>query len=167
MAQFNIIPLAEKPELVDCCAAWSYGEWGSQVATRSLMQVYEDYKTSIQGDALPVTWVALTDEGKPVGMARLKKNDHIEREDLKPWLGSLFVHPRYRGQGLSDKLCTHVETAARDTYGFDRIYLFTGTAEELYKKRGYERIGTVTDRSGFHKNGEPLMMKMLDGENHV
>lgn len=162
MPDFTIIPLSQRPELVDCCAAWSYGEWGTQVPTRNLMRVYEDYKSSIQGEMLPITWIALTDNNKPAGMARLKKNDHIEREDLTPWLGSLYIHPRYRGQGLGDKLCSHVEDAAKNKYGYDCIYLFTGTAEKFYAKRGYKKIGTVEDRSGFHKDGEPLMMKTLD-----
>lgn len=166
MVAFNIIPLAEKPELVDCCVAWSYGEWGSQISSRTLLQVHEDYRNSIDGQVLPVTWMALV-EGKPAGMIRLKKRDHIEREDLKPWLSSLYVHPRYRGAGLSNALCDTVEDAAKNIYGYDRIYLFTGGAAGLYEKRGYKHIGTVEDRSGFHKNGEPLMMKMLDGESHV
>ena len=161
MAAFKIIPLIEKPEFLDSCVAWSYAEWGSQVPTRTLLQVHQDYQASIVDDSLPVTWIALTDDGKPAGMVRLKKRDHIEREDLKPWLSSLYVHPRYRGLGLSDMLCDHAENAAKHTYGYDKIYLFTGMAEELYAKRGYTRIGTVEDRSGFYKDGEPLMMKNL------
>ena len=157
MTDFTIIPLADKPELVDCCAAWSYGEWGSQV--------YEDYKKSIDGEALPVTWMALSDD-KPAGMVRLKKNDHIEREDLKPWLSSLYVHPKYRGRGLGDLLCQHVEDAAKDTYGYEELYLFTGGAEKLYAKRGYKHIGTVEDRSGSNKD-KTLMVKTLNGGKHV
>ncbi len=159
MVAFNIIPLVEKPELVDACAAWSYAEWGSQLSTRTLQQVHEDYKASIQGDTLPVTWMALSEDGKPAGMVRLKKNDHIEREDLKPWLSSLYVHPRYRGEGLSEQLCDCAEDAAQHIYGYDKIYLFTGTAEELYERRGYKKIGTVEDLSGYYKNGKSLMMK--------
>jgi len=161
MTDFTIIPLTQRPELVDCCAAWSYGEWGCQIATRNLMQVYTDYQASIKDEMLPMTWMALCGD-KPAGMIRLKKNDHIEREDLTPWLSSLYVHPRYRGQGLAEKLCQHVEDAAKNIYGYEEIYLFTGTAEKLYAKRGFKRIGTVQDRSGFHKDGEPLMMKKLD-----
>ncbi len=160
MADFSIIPLTEKTELVDACVAWSYGEWGSQVPTRNLMKVYEDYVESIKDEMLPMTWIAMVGE-QPVGMARLKKNDHIEREDLKPWFSSLYVHPRYRGQGIAQALCAHVEKYAKEVYGYEEIYLFTGTAEKMYEKLGYEKIGTVTDRSGFHKDGEPLMRKKL------
>ncbi|PZQ46732.1 MAG: hypothetical protein DI551_04575 [Micavibrio aeruginosavorus] len=158
MAEFSIMPLAEKPELVDCCAAWSYGEWGSQLSTRTLSKVYDDYKASINGDTLPVTWIALC-ESKPAGMVRLKKNDHFEREDLKPWLSSLYVHPRFRGKGLSEQLCDCAEDAAEHVYGYEQIYLFTATAEELYERRGYKRIGNVIDPSGYYKDGKTLMMK--------
>ena len=160
MADFTIIPLTEKTELVDACAAWSYGEWGSQVPTRNLMKVYEDYVESIKDEMLPMTWIAVVGD-QPVGMARLKKNDHIEREDLTPWFSSLYVHPRYRGMGIAQALCAHVEKQAKDVYGYEEIYLFTGTGDKMYEKLGYVKIGTVTDRSGFHKDGEPLMSKKL------
>ena len=159
MSGYSIIPLSEKPELAEACAAWSYGEWGSQVPTRNLLQVLEDYKATASGVDLPVTWLAMF-EDKPVGMVRLKKIDHIDREDLKPWLGSLYVHPLHRGKGLGEKLCTVVHKTAKDVYGFDKIYLFTGTAAGLYRKLGYKDIGVVSDRSGL-KDGKNLMMKEL------
>ncbi len=161
MVDFSIIPLSERPEFLDACVAWSYGEWGSQVPTRDLLHVRQTYEASIDQQSLPITWVAITSEGKPAGMIRLKEIDHIEREELRPWLSSLYVHPRYRGQGIAEALCGHVHTIARDIYGYDRIYLFTGMAEGFYKKLGYERIGMVEDRSGFFTEGEPLMMKTL------
>jgi GNAT superfamily N-acetyltransferase len=161
MGECSIIPLAERPKLVDCCVAWSFGEWGSQIETRTILQVHDDYVRSINGDVLPVTWMALWDD-KPAGMIRLKKHCHIEREDLGPWLSSLYVHPRYRERGIAEKLCRHVEMAAKNVYGYEELYLYTGIAEKFYEKLGYKKIGTVQDRSGFHKNGEPLMMKRLD-----
>ena len=163
MADFTIIPLAERPELVDSCAAWSYGEWGSQIPTRSLMKVYEDYKASIRGDSLPMTWVAVNETGRPIGMVRLKKNDPIEREDLSPWLSSLYVHHRYRGKGLARQICAYIEGVAKNTYGFDTLYLSTGSGQKLCEKLGFEKIDTVPDRTGFHKAGRAVMMKKLTG----
>ena len=160
MTAFTITPLAEKPELVDCCAAWSYGEWGTQIETRNLMTVYEDYRSSIDGDNLPLTWIALAGT-KPAGMIRFKANDPAaNREDLTPWLSSLYVHPRYRQQGLAALLCEHVEVVAKKR-GFDKIHLFTGSAEKMYEKMGYKTIDNVPDPSGYDKNGKAVMMKAL------
>jgi GNAT superfamily N-acetyltransferase len=159
MSDIRIIPLAERPEFADACAAWSYAEWGSQVETRRLSEVHESYKASADDNALPVTWVAVVD-GKPAGMIRLKKIDHIEREDLTPWLSGLYVHPHYRGMGLGEALCNRVHKEAKETYGFDKIYLFTGDAAGLYRKLGYKDIGSVPGRAdpSVTKN---LMMKEL------
>ena len=48
-------------------------------------------------DQMPLTFVAIR-QGKAIGMASLRENDGI-RLDLVPWLGSLVVHPDYRGAG--------------------------------------------------------------------
>jgi predicted N-acetyltransferase YhbS len=162
----DIVPLASEPEFLDACVAWSYAEWGSQVPTRNLMKVREDYMANIGNTAPPLTWVAVCD-GKPAGMIRLKEIDHIEREDLKPWLSSLYVHPRYRGREIARQLCAHVHQTARETFFYGRIYLFTGSAQAFYEKLGYKRIGTVQDRSGFYTDGQALMMKTLGEDAHV
>src|SRR5437762_2901606 len=47
-------------------------------------------------DNMPMAFVAVYEE-QPIGMICLRENDGI-RDGTSPWLGSLVVHPHYRGQ---------------------------------------------------------------------
>ena len=161
MPDFNIIPLGQRPELADVCAAWSFGQWGCQIRQKTLERVVEGYRETCKDESKPpVTWICLADE-KPTGMIRLKMDDHPDHPELFPWLASLFVHPWYRKKGIASMLCRHVEKEAEHKYNFDKLYLFTPDAESLYERLGWKKIGTVRDPAGHRKDGEPLMMKML------
>ena len=94
-------------------------------------------------------------------MIRLKKDDHPDRPDLSPWLGTLYVHSFHRKQGLAACLCRWVEDRARNDYGFRQIYLFTHNAEKFYERLGWARIGDVRDPMGLGPP-EALMMKVLN-----
>ncbi len=157
----KIVPLSECPEFAETCAAWSFGEWSSQVKGRKISDSLLRYQETSQGNTntLPITWVAVVDD-RPAGMISLKENDHEDHQDLTPWLASLFVHSDYRGQDIARKLCTHVIEQAKDS-GWDKIYLFTHSAPKLYEKFGFKNIGTVRDTSGRNAQGELLMCKNL------
>lgn len=163
MAQpaFKIIPLKDMPQFADACAAWSYGEWSSQVSGRRLDSVIDRYRRTAQNDnQLPMTWVAVSDN-RPAGMISLKNEDHPVRTDLYPWLASVFVHPEYRGRGLARALIETATAQARDVFNVTKIYLFTHTAPDLYEKCGFNRIGIVADPAGIRPEGDILMMKEL------
>jgi GNAT superfamily N-acetyltransferase len=160
MLDFTIIPLSERPELADICAAWSFSEWGCQIEGRTLEATMRGYRESLQGNGLPISWIAFCDR-RPAGAIRLKKDDHPDRTDLNPWLGSLFVHPLFRKRGIAKALCLHLEDKAKNKYGFKKLYLFTPDAETLYEKIGWRRIGKIKDPMGLHKEEEVLMEKTL------
>jgi GNAT superfamily N-acetyltransferase len=77
-------------------------------------------------------------DGIPVGCASFKRYDETTAEVKR-----VFLHPEYRGQGLSKHLMNALEEKAlRD--GFSRLILETGDllveATGLYKKIGFEII---------------------------
>jgi amino-acid N-acetyltransferase len=53
-------------------------------------------------------------------------------------LRSLVVSNERRGLGAGSALVSHAEQAARDA-GVTSLYLLTTTAEEFFRKRGYQR----------------------------
>jgi N-acetylglutamate synthase-like GNAT family acetyltransferase len=157
-AAIEIVNLQAVPHLADTCAAWSFGEWGCLFGTRTLEDVITRYRGSARAaNALPMTFIALVN-GKPAGMASLKADDHPDCTDLTPWLASVYVHPMFRGQGLSAPLLDAVEQAARDK-GFKEYYLFTGTAEALYAKSGWQTVKRVRDPSGLSAGLADTLMK--------
>jgi len=109
---------------------------------------------------LPATWIAAAN-GRPAGMASLKSQDHEDITDLTPWFASLYVHPHYRGAGIGGALLDHVESEAKNRFGFDQIYLFTSKAADFYESRGWSVLRAVRDPMGIMEDGDVLMYKEL------
>lgn len=60
-------------------------------------------------------------------------------ENYSPWVALMFTEPKVRGNGLGAKLLNKIELEAKNK-GFSKIYLFTHTAESLYKRKGWHEI---------------------------
>ena len=136
----TIVPLHERPEFVDACSAWAYGQWGVH-AGRTLEETRLLFAGAAHGSGLPLTWVARHGD-RPVGMASLADNDCSKRPDLRPWLAAVLVHSDYRGRGLAARLIETVERHAR-ALGEDRLYLSTANGQTIYEHLGWCRMGMV------------------------
>ena len=95
-----------------------------------------------QPDHSEETFVLL-DENVPVGTASLVNNDLPSRPDLTPWLASVLVLPLFRGKGYSAPLVRRVEEAA--TLSATILWLYTWSAEPVYAKLGWQRVGPARD----------------------
>lgn len=154
----QIHPLKDHHDLIDSCAAWSYAEWGCQVKGCTLDNIRKKYQSSLSDDDLPLIWIAIQD-GNPVGMTSLKNKDHTERKDIGPWVGTLYVHPKYRGQGIGRKLSKFIEEQAK-IRGHKQLYLYTSAAQNFWIKQKWETIGTVTDPMDTNRHAH-LMTKLI------
>ncbi len=161
MVDFTVTALADKPDMADVCAAWSYGEWGCHIPGMTLEKVRQNYRDRAQyKDRLPLIGVGFVGDAIG-GMISLKETDHPDRPDLKPWVGSFFVHRRFQHTGLAMALYEWLEKQARDVFKFDALYTFTCRSTKAYENGGYEKIGMVRDTTGLHPEGEPLLRKWL------
>lgn len=136
MAQ-QIVTLAECPQFVDVCAAWAFGQWGSQRGgtlerTRQRFTLCskpsEDYLTLL-----------MIDGERPLGMASLWPSDDHHRMDLSPWLAGVFVHPDQRRQGIAQRLEQAIVSVAQ-RQGHPILHLITDRSEELYTRWGWHAI---------------------------
>jgi hypothetical protein len=87
----------------------------------------------------------LFDQGKPVGTASLAHDDLAPRRDLTPWLAGVFVEPAYRGCGFASLLVRQDEAFALAA-SVPTLWLYTWTAESLYARLGWQRVGLATNR---------------------
>jgi GNAT superfamily N-acetyltransferase len=83
----------------------------------------------------------------PIGTASLVHEDLESRQDLTPWLASVYVDPPFRGQGHARSLVRAIEATAR-ARGVGRFWLYTQDAAGLYAKLGW--IAAGTEQSGGH-----------------
>lgn len=57
----------------------------------------------------------------------------------KHWLALVYTLPEERGKGYGAGLCRYVQNHAKKT-GLETLYLYTDTAERLYRRLGWELI---------------------------
>jgi ribosomal protein S18 acetylase RimI-like enzyme len=73
-------------------------------------------------------------------------------EDGAAAIGKLCVHPRLQGHGIGARLLKAAEAALADERGATTFRLHTGHRSEgnlsLYRKVGYETVGTVQGTDG-------------------
>jgi N-acetylglutamate synthase-like GNAT family acetyltransferase len=132
--------LTEHPELVDELARLSWKEWQDVYEKRqqTLDDCLKNYRERMNTDRLPLTLVALHG-GDLVGMVSLKFLDMDTRPDLDPWLGGLLVLPEWRNRGVGTMLMHHATEEARKL-DVPRLYLWTHSAEGLYRKLGWQVV---------------------------
>lgn len=132
--------LKHYPQHVSCVAKWMFDTWGHFHPGDDISITEAYVQKHLNNDSLPITYIALIDD-KPVGTASLCETDGI-RPGVMPWLASLFVHPKYRQQGIGEQLIHHI-TKKATIMGFPNCYLlaFDETIPEYYKRLDWQFIG--------------------------
>lgn len=75
-------------------------------------------------------------DDKLVSFATLTQRECIRNDLLYPWIGFVFTRPEYRGNKYSKKVIEHACKVAKEQ-GYDKVYIATERAGELYKKYGF------------------------------
>ena len=65
-----------------------------------------------------------------------------ELATFKPWVALLYTDKDYRNQGLGRLLLEQLEHCAQESK-LSKIYLYTFTAESLYRRCGWKQIERV------------------------
>ena len=140
----RIVPLASRLDLADTLARWHHGEWHHLYADWTFERCLAELRAQVDADRLPTTLLAL--EGETLlGSVSLVLDDLPGREELSPWLASLYVPLEHRSRGVGGKL---VEAAVTEAHrlGVTQLYLFTPRHESYYAARGWsvlERTSTA------------------------
>ena len=94
-------------------------------------------------NALPLTFIAVAQQDRLLGMVGLWGYDLISRQDLCPWLAALYIDESQRGKGLGGQVSSYVIRYAQAP-GFDRLYLSSACLN--YDTRfGWQYIGESLD----------------------
>lgn len=109
---------------------------------RDYQRSLKQYGTrAVHRDQLPLSLVAFEDT-LPVGSVSLVECDLESHAHLSPWVASLVVWEEYRGRGIGWQLMERIEEVGR-SLGFPKLYLFTFSAEGLYRRLGWESLEAV------------------------
>jgi GNAT superfamily N-acetyltransferase len=141
--------LKNHPNLTRTCAHWGLTTWGHYNDKATLERYIQNYTNHHHIDHLPLTLLALHND-YPVGMASLRENDGLNN-DQKPWLGSLYVTPQFRSQGIGTALIHAIEAQAKQL-GFDTLNLLTF---EPHLSEWYSQLGWVVSGHDIY-NSHPV-----------
>jgi len=70
---------------------------------------------------------------EPVGSASLKMQEMDTHKHLLHWLGTVYVHPEYRRQGIGSQLVERAMAEAQRP-GLSELYLYTVNRERMYAR---------------------------------
>jgi GNAT superfamily N-acetyltransferase len=140
--KLQIVPLADRPDLLPVIAGWMAAEWGGG-RPAALDSMRAALGERMQRAALPMAWVALLGGGA-AGTVSLLRHEIESLPQYEHWLSGLYVYPPYRRRGVGEALLSH---ACREAgrLGIGELYLYTRNAANaaFYRARGWrvaERI---------------------------
>lgn len=141
----DLMLLVDLPDALPVVARWYYDEWGHKITNNSYERTCARIRGKLNRDKAPLHIVAVRD-GAPLGVAQLKVREMDIYPDKGHWLGSLYVAPEVRGQGVAGKLVGTVMETAR-SFGIDRLYLQTERHDGgLYARLGWQALEQVRYR---------------------
>jgi predicted N-acetyltransferase YhbS len=135
----KIIYLPRDENIIRTLATWIYNEWLQSNPNASVERMVSILFTRADSIRVPLTVVALSEQGVPIGVGNLTEADMKTRADLSPWMSGLYVSPEARGKGVGSALCRRIEQEAV-RLGVPKIFLFTKDQQSLYSRLGWKTI---------------------------
>jgi GNAT superfamily N-acetyltransferase len=145
---YSIEAVSERPDLASLVAEWRVAAFFDYPGGYTVAEMTALILERRPG---PRDAFVLFESGVPVGTAALIGSDLETRPDLTPWFAALFVLPSFRGRGYATALIRHVEAFATSA-GVPILWLYTASAEALYARLGWERVGVEEER------GDPVVL---------
>jgi predicted N-acetyltransferase YhbS len=146
----RIVPLAQHLELADTLARWHHAEWSHLYTDWTFERCLGELRAQADAERLPTTLLAL--EGDTLlGSVSLVLDDLPGRDELSPWLASLYVPPEHRNRGVGGALVEAAVAEAR-RLGVERLHLFTPGHEAYYAGRGWRVLERTTTA------GQPIVI---------
>src|SRR5437764_5079235 len=151
IGKMTIEYLADHPEVLPIIARWQHAEWGHLRPNDSVEKRMERLRGSPDLDRLPLTVVALDDNGV-LGSASLVAHDMETRTELTPWLAGVFVGDSYRRRGIGAALVRRVIAEAK-RLKVPLLYLYTVHSEKFYAALGW----TFQERTSYREQNIVIM----------
>lgn len=140
---FDIDFLADHPHYVSIIAPWLHLQWGWQHGEKTVEDRITRMKKWLHRGKIPFMLVAHSD-GKPMGTTCVVENDMDSRQDLTPWIATVYVAKEYRKSGVGSTLVKRGMQEAKKI-GVKRLYLITPDQENFYKQIGWSTIEKAQD----------------------
>ncbi len=127
-------------QTIKLIADWYESEWNIPILTTS------QKLKNLSADKFQLQ-VLLTLDNVPIATGGLY--NHVGLLDREPkfkiyknWLALVYTKPEYRNKGFGALICNHIQDYSKNL-GLKEIFLFTHTAESLYKRLGWKPLERI------------------------
>ena len=128
----EIVPLGQRPDCIERLAQWHFAQWGEMNPTSTVERRIDRLRGHLEPGRVPQTFVAIDGE-RLLGSASVVPADLPARDDLSPWLATVYVDPPFRNRGIGAALVKRAAQEAK-AIGFSTLYLFTPDRAAFYAK---------------------------------
>jgi GNAT superfamily N-acetyltransferase len=130
----------EDDKNIHLIADWYLSQWNIPIQTtiekiKRLSPLHYEFQVLIIIDNNPVATAGLYNH---VGLIDREPRFNI----YKHWLALVYTKPNFRGKGLGTLICKYIQNHSKDL-GLKDIYLFTHTAENLYKRLAWKQLERI------------------------
>jgi len=139
--QIEIKYLADHPEFSHLLATWFYEEWGKNNPALTVEIIQHQIKERLNRDNIPLCLIAMV-ESKPIATATIKIREMDIYPQFEHWLGSVYVAPGYRNQGVGSQIVEATVDKA-NLLGVKNLYLYTPDRAHFYQRLGWEAMEQV------------------------
>ncbi len=133
---FHIVKSDDK-KLINHIADWYLSEWNIPIDTT--IQRLSNFPIN----GIPFQ-IVMTFKGIPITTGGIYCHvSLLDREprfkEFKPWLALVYTAQEQQGKGYGALLCEQIQNQAKKL-GIKELFLFTHTAESLYKRLGWQEM---------------------------
>lgn len=132
--EIEIVNLVDGQDYLEEVSEWIWKEWSKEHGDKLEDVIYRS-KHSINKNSVPQMYIAKY-KNEVVGVVSIWTNDLTARQDLSPWMATLYIKEKFRNMGIGKKLqykC--IEEAQRMNY--KNLYLITDH-KNYYEKTGWK-----------------------------
>ena len=127
-------------EKIELIADWYLSEWNIPIQTtiektKNLSANNYEFQVLMTVDNEPIATGGLYNH---VGLLDREPRLKI----YKSWLALVYTKPDDRGKGLGELICNQIQDHSKNL-GLKEIYLFTHTAENLYKRLAWQQLERI------------------------
>jgi GNAT superfamily N-acetyltransferase len=140
--------LADKAQYIPHVAQLRWREWGHSPAPEDAEFWLDTTRQEAGRDDVPVTLVAIADDGALLGAVGLTERENVEPEPGEsPWVAGMIVSPESRGRGVGRSLLRELRHWAV-AHGFVEAWVATETASAFYERCGWTVVRADTNTDG-------------------
>ncbi len=139
--------LIDEQEYLEEVSEWIWKEW-SKGHGAELEDIIYRSKHSINRDIIPQMYIAKY-KNKVVGVVSIWLNDLTTRQDLFPWMATLYVKEEFRNMGIGKMLQQKCIEEARKM-NYKNLYLIT-EHENYYERTGWVFLENAPIGDGRHE----------------